>query len=309
MHGNLPTSDEAKAVAERLLHVTGAALMSGDFDTFAAALHLPHEMTTDDDRFTIRSPAELEVIFDNVRKSFAKDRVTQLDRRVEAAMFRSSDQITSTHVTRRMAGNTQVGPETPTLSTLERIGGDWKVTAANYALADQLDHALALSPSRASKTAATGIYQRFVDQLSEAILKRDPAKLVALLHLPLQIMTETDSANANDIAEISYHFDQLAASYAQLGIDGSTRIVKDAQFVSHNEVIGAHETHLTKNGKRVIPPYPTRLRLKQVDDKTWKATQMSIGVRNTFSTLTRVVQVAPNPQAPDLDTNDKGLRK
>lgn len=309
MARKLPTSQEAKEIAEHLLSITGKALMSGDFDDFASVFHLPHRMTTDEESHTLQSLAELEVVFRNVRERHAQQGISTLKRHVEAAEFTSQDRISTTHLTTFFRGEERVGPSTPTLSTLIRIEGHWLVSEAIYGGTGDLDHSRSLSPTRASQIAAHETYQAFIDKMSEALLEMDPGKLAPLIGLPLHVKTEVNEAWAHCPVVVSRYYSEMAASYAELGVNGSTRIVREAKFTAADEIVGLHETNLMRDGKRILPPYPTRLHLKQGPDQNWQARQISIGIRNTVSNLARVASVGPNPQAPALDSYNEGHPK
>ncbi len=136
----------AKDVSEYLLDRTGTALMTGDFDLFAACFSLPQQMETFEGRRRIETRDELKTVFDGVRSYFRQRNVTQLARHCIEATYRDPDTIVTTHMSRVVSGTSLVQKPYPVMSLLCRgDDGIWKVSDSMYAIEDEPRHARALS--------------------------------------------------------------------------------------------------------------------------------------------------------------------
>ena len=124
----------AKEISEMLLELTGDALLSGNFETFAACFHLPHTIETPDYKRVLHSRMDLQAVFDSVTDDYRRKRVTRLVRICEVAEFKSETRVEATHITHMMSGNQRVGEPFPNFSVLEFIDGRWQATATQYAV-------------------------------------------------------------------------------------------------------------------------------------------------------------------------------
>lgn len=135
----LQSQPDAKAISQEVLDITGAALLSGDFDAFAACFSLPHEIETFEGTMTIKTMAELHERFDKVRGYFKANAVTDIVRHVMEADFVDAETIQHSHQTRVLSGPILVQAPYPSLSIMSQIDGRWRVTSSQYAIADAPD--------------------------------------------------------------------------------------------------------------------------------------------------------------------------
>ena len=135
----------ARTVAEDLLARTGQALVSGDFDAFAACFLLPNEIELFDGTNRVETIEDQRAIFDSVRAFHARQGVTQMVRRCVEADFLDADTIATTHVASLLRGNELLQPTYPVYSIVRRVDGVWKIAHGKYAIANspELDRALA----------------------------------------------------------------------------------------------------------------------------------------------------------------------
>lgn len=137
-------------ISQRLLEITGAFMMAGDFERFADNFDLPQHMETFEGQRLVTTREEFRVIFDAVRTYYQVNGVTHLVRHCISAEFKSEDCISATHETRVLNGVRLVQKPFPAYSTLLRIDGRWKVKSCIYAIEDAPDHNRALIKPRAS---------------------------------------------------------------------------------------------------------------------------------------------------------------
>ncbi len=124
----------AKDISEMLLELTGGALLSGNFETFAACFHLPHTIETPDHKRVLETRTDLRAVFDSVTDDYRRKRITRLVRICEVATFKSETRVEATHITHMMAEDQRVGDPFPNFSVLEFIDGRWQATATQYAV-------------------------------------------------------------------------------------------------------------------------------------------------------------------------------
>ncbi len=135
----------AKDISEMLLELTGDALLTRNFETFAACFHLPHTLETPDHKRVLHSRRDLQNVFDNVTDDYRRKRITRLVRICEVAEFKSETRVEATHITHMMSGDQRVGDPFPNFSVLEFIDGRWQATATQYAVDKQTTFGRAIS--------------------------------------------------------------------------------------------------------------------------------------------------------------------
>ncbi|WP_411641296.1 hypothetical protein [Loktanella agnita] len=96
-------------------------------------------------------------------------------------------------------------------------------------------------------------------------------------------------------------FQKFARKYEGIGLTDFVRVATEAHFESETEIRGVHESHLIRHGKRIIAPYPNRIRLVLCDDGLWRETHSANAMLNTSDTIHLWAKVAAQPRLPDLD--------
>jgi hypothetical protein len=140
----------ASDIAEAILEVTGDALLSGDFEAFAAVFHVPQTMATMAGSIHMETIDDMRRAFDDMQAHFKAVGVTKMVRTCVAAEYKSPTRIETTHVSELLQDNRRLTEPYPVYSILEKVDGDWKVTRGEYALEPTNGQALALSRADAS---------------------------------------------------------------------------------------------------------------------------------------------------------------
>ena len=140
----------ASDIAEAILEITGDALLSGDFDAFAAVFHVPQVMATMAGPINMETVDDMRRAFDELHQHFKAIGVTDMVRSIVAAEYETPARIQSTHVSNLLHNGKRLNEPYPVFSVLERINGDWKVTGGEYALEPTNGQALALKSADAS---------------------------------------------------------------------------------------------------------------------------------------------------------------
>lgn len=137
----------ASEIAERLMHRTGAAIMSGAFDTFAECFALPYHIETVQGAQVMSSREDLYRTFVDVRGHMTRKGVTLMSRSSIAAEYRGKDQIAATHETRLMRDDELVQEPYPAFSVIKRDqDGVWRIHATSYMIPDSPGLNTALTP-------------------------------------------------------------------------------------------------------------------------------------------------------------------
>lgn len=144
----------AEEIADELLFKTGKALISGDFDSFRGCFGLPHLIETEGGRRLLKTEDDLREVFEDVRRYYEADGITDVARTVVEARFLNADTIGSTHVTRLLKPD---GPilrnPFPVYSVIRRHGHlDWRIMTSVYAILDCPAHNAALVSSEGVKS-------------------------------------------------------------------------------------------------------------------------------------------------------------
>ncbi|MEP3441804.1 MAG: hypothetical protein ABJN72_10055 [Sulfitobacter sp.] len=122
----------AREISENLLEITAKAMLACDFDTFSTCFHVPHFISSAEDKTVLETREDLRRIFLAVCQDYEVMRITNLVRILEVAEFQSPTRIQATHIQHLMVGNDRVGPAMPCYSILECFDGHWKVASSQY---------------------------------------------------------------------------------------------------------------------------------------------------------------------------------
>lgn len=142
----------AEDIAEHVLFETGKALLSGDFDHFAAYFCFPHVIETANSRTVIRDPKALRTVYDNMRSYYRDMQVIDMVRAVVDARFLDSDTVGATHVTSMVhADGVSRRKPYPIYSVFRRHDPlDWKIMSSLYVILDCETHNAMLSTTARS---------------------------------------------------------------------------------------------------------------------------------------------------------------
>lgn len=290
----------ARQVSEMLLKKTASALMTRDFGAFEDAFHLPQVMTTNDSKIRVTDRKGLAQIFEKMCDHFEACGVTSLVRECEAAEYRSPTRVEATHISHVVADSQHVKPPYPVFSVLEWIDGRWKIVSSDYALDDDCGQAVAMKSAGDVTTGAMGIYQEHLDVLSSALIASDFDLFKTRIMLPHRITTETDIIEMKTEAEMRQAFESFAKLYSDQELTDFVRIAKEAHFVTKDEIVGVHISHRMRGDKRILEPYPNRIRLVRGSDGMWRETHCANAILNNSENFRLWTRLADKPRLPDL---------
>lgn len=125
---------DAAPIYQAHLDALSAALLSGDVGCFAARLALPYRTITEDGEHVFETHEDIAHAFQGLHRTLTAQRVTQYERLVKRADYRSETCICGEHETNIMSGALRLAPPYPNRVRLELIDGAWMETISANAI-------------------------------------------------------------------------------------------------------------------------------------------------------------------------------
>jgi hypothetical protein len=276
-----PTSHgSAFEVASSLLEITGKAIETGDFDTFAACFKLPQSLGTMDGIRKLTTRDDIRQVFDGVRRRYREMGPYRLDRWIAAALYDGPDEIRSSHVTHVLSteGRLLMDPFV-SMTRLERQAGQWQIADNLYSVNKDTAHGQALLPpgakqarTRAAAQVAAATSQNLLNRVSKAYLENDLALFLTAVKLPFFVQTIKATAVYETPEDVAAEFRHYTTLFHIRGVTDIVRRVIDAEMVGDRRIHGAFRTHLLNQHHLVIPAYQSAMTMEQGDDLTWRIT-------------------------------------
>ncbi|EBA12974.1 hypothetical protein [Roseobacter sp. CCS2] len=135
----------ANDVSQRLLDITGDALLSGDFDAFASVFHAPQHMATMAGPIYMETTEDMRRAFVEMHNHLRGIGATDTVRKCVVAEYKTPTRIEATHTNEVLRHGTRLSGPYPCFSVLEKIDGNWKVTGSEYALEPNDGQAMAIA--------------------------------------------------------------------------------------------------------------------------------------------------------------------
>ncbi|MEL7090217.1 MAG: hypothetical protein AAFN94_00645 [Pseudomonadota bacterium] len=125
--------DIAREISTEVLETTAAALLSGDFRTFAARVALPYRIEVEGAEVICKTLEDLKKIYRQAHQHLTQLGVSLLHRDCIAVEFKDERTIVSTHETRLLSRGLLVDDPYPAMQTLVRgDDGVWRVQSGVY---------------------------------------------------------------------------------------------------------------------------------------------------------------------------------
>jgi len=125
--------ESAYDIADHLLSVTGAAIMTRDFLRFAPYFAVPMVTESFQGQRNVRTREELRAVFEAAADFYALHNVTDLVRRVVSAEFATPDIIHTVHEARLLSRQIMLDQQTSCFSRIRRFDGVWRIDLTRYA--------------------------------------------------------------------------------------------------------------------------------------------------------------------------------
>ena len=124
--------NEAKKIYGDLLEQVCQCYVTKDFDTFSQLIHLPHHIRTRSERFVLRTPEDLRLIFDINCATLVTSDGRTLTRKVLDARFKGQDKIDGSHQSILPKEIQEYHRPYPSNTVLMWIGMRWQICASDY---------------------------------------------------------------------------------------------------------------------------------------------------------------------------------
>lgn len=122
----------AEDIADALLQRTGLAFLTGDADAFVTCFSLPQVFETERGKIDVTNRGQLVRMFEAARGYYNSHGVTDIDRAIVHAEFKSDDTICSTHESRLLMGTSLVQEPYPVFSIIRRFETRWLISSRVY---------------------------------------------------------------------------------------------------------------------------------------------------------------------------------
>lgn len=126
----------ASEIVDDVLTQTGQALIDGDFETFSAYFEFPQIIETFEGPQTVKTAADLKVLFLSVRAFHKSQDVNRLVRSCRQASYKDEDNIEGVFDALLFNGNDLVKSIPSTFVMLIRRGDLWKIRYNMYGVND-----------------------------------------------------------------------------------------------------------------------------------------------------------------------------
>jgi DNA-binding transcriptional regulator YdaS (Cro superfamily) len=130
--------------------------------------------------------------------------------------------------------------------------------------------------------AATGIYQRNLDAVSEALWSGDLELMLEHIALPNQMLTDDAEFVIASPDEMLLVMQDFRAALVGMGADSYVRLCRGAAFVTGRAdmITGLHDTYILRDGRALRPPYLNQMTLIRTRSGTWQGMRIEARTRN-----------------------------
>jgi hypothetical protein len=120
--------------------------------------------------------------------------------------------------------------------------------------------------------------QAFMDRVVEVIRADDAEGYLALIDLPYQVITATETRTFLHRPEMREHFQLFRIGLQRLGFEDLSHHVDSVTMLGADLASGVYETRLVREDRLFVAPYRSTITLRR-GDGTWRAvsTAHSIG--------------------------------
>ena len=137
-------------------------------------------------------------------------------------------------------------------------------------------------------------FQAFLDAIVDSVRSRDFERFLGHFTLPQTVITGEGTAVLTQPAQVRAGFDAYVLLLERLGVTDYVRTASSLHMISPVLATGVYQTHLLRNGLRMIDPFPSTATLR-CDDGAWRVTS----VMSAIPQAGRWLHLPPYVQAED----------
>ena len=119
------------------------------------------------------------------------------------------------------------------------------------------------------KEKAMEIYQDFLDQITDAYMKRDFDAYAQLIRVPHDLGSFGPRLEVRNHKELRFLFDSICDHLFSESGKHYVRTCLTAEFVHPNKIVGVHETRVVAGGLIKDGPYPVKGIMRRIDGQWW----------------------------------------
>jgi hypothetical protein len=120
---------------------------------------------------------------------------------------------------------------------------------------------------------ARHILQRYLDDMSDVVMRERFEEYSSRVQLPLFILTSSANLKVTNVSDLEEGFDEFAEMIQSLGVTDMVRTVKAATFKGNDHVVGVYETRLMNQNRLALPRFHSKMWIG-CDDGIWKAVRI-----------------------------------
>lgn len=120
-------------------------------------------------------------------------------------------------------------------------------------------------------------FQAYLDEVVDAVRSRDFGRFERCLALPLAVMAVEGTAVMTRREEMERAFEAYLLNLQRLGVTDYVRTASALHTLGPGYAMGVYQTHLLRNGVRMMAPYYTTITLREMDGG-WRTTSLATAV-------------------------------
>ena len=120
-------------------------------------------------------------------------------------------------------------------------------------------------------------FQAYLDTVVDAIRSHDFERFERCLSLPLAVMALEGTAVMTRREEMRRAFEAYLVNLQRLSVTDYVRTASALHMIGPGYAMGVYQTHLLRNGVRLVDPYYTTITLRGFDGE-WRTTSLATAV-------------------------------
>jgi len=284
---------EAMLLMQDVLDVQSRALLDGNVAAMRETVTLPYRRIATGLDVIIESEADFHTGFVAFAGSLRSLGVNHFIRLATDAEFLNDDCIEGHYVTHVLRNATQMVPSYHNRLVLRCIAGIWRMVEAasdleatrwpisllRVAEAGTVCDTRHEDDARRRTAGPLTVYQDFLDQLTDATVKRNFDAYIALCDLPYSSHGNNVDTLLTSPEDVRPFFDLTVKMINGGNADTFVRSAKTAQFLGPDVICGYHQSVFLKVGAEALPPIKSRMILKR-KEMGWKLKHVTSAIAN-----------------------------
>jgi hypothetical protein len=121
-------------------------------------------------------------------------------------------------------------------------------------------------------------FQAYLDEVVDATRSGDVDAFASRLSLPLAVMCLEGTAVMTTREDVARAFEAYRVNLDRLGVTDYVRTASALHMIGPGYAMGVYQTHLLRNGVRMVEPYSTTVTLREGVAGRWRTTSLATAV-------------------------------